>query len=87
MKGRKEERMFETTRWRKTEESTTRNINTIEIKTKKDTDNPSERTIDTIVLINASMKRETSKKTAFASRTTVVKKNMIAGRLRTKEGK
>jgi len=51
MKERKEETMFATTRWRKIEESTIRKINTIEIKMTKDTNNPSEKRIDTIALM------------------------------------
>jgi hypothetical protein len=87
MKERKEETMFETTRWRKIEESTIRNINTIEIKTTKDTNSPSENRIDTIALMIASMKGETSKMIVIGLKMIVVKKSMIAGRLKTKEDK
>jgi hypothetical protein len=87
MKERKEETMFATTRWRKIEESTIRKINTIEIKMTKDTNNPSEKRIDTIALMIASMKGETSKTIVIGLKMIVVKKNMIAGRLKTKEDK
>lgn len=87
MKERKEERIFETTKWRKIEESTIRKINTIGIKMTKDTNNPSEKMIDTIALMNASMKGETSKTIEIGLRMIVVKKNMIAGQLKTKEDK
>lgn len=87
MKERKEETMFGTTKWRKIEESTIRKINTIEIKMTKDTNNPSEKMIDTIALMNASMKGETSKTIVIELRMIVVKKNMIGGRLKTKEDK
>ena len=79
MKERKEETMFETTRWRKIEESMVRKINTIEIKMTKDTNNPSEKMIDTIASMIASMKGETSKTIVIALKMIVVKKNMIAG--------
>ena len=79
--------MFGTTKWRKIEESTIRKINTIETKMTKDTNNPSEKMIDTIALLNASMKGETSKTIEIGLRMIVVKKNMIAGRLKTKEDK
>jgi hypothetical protein len=74
MKERKEETMFETTRWRKIEESTVRKINTIEIKMTKDTNNPSEKMIDTIASMIASMKGETSKTIVIALKMIVVKK-------------
>lgn len=53
----------------------------------KDTNNPSEKMIDTIALMIALMKGETSKTIVIALKMIVVKKNMIAGRLKTKEDK
>jgi hypothetical protein len=61
MKGRIDETMFVITKWRKIEGSTIRMRNIIEKKLRKDTNNPSERMIDTIGLMSESTKEEISR--------------------------